>query len=528
LALRARIAGVTVLLALFCLLAAAGQTLADERVYRRPIGNDPSTLDPALINDIYGRSVAQQLFDGLVSFDQTLAITPSLAQFWRASRDGLTWTFTLRRGVRFHHGREVTADDVVFSLTRLLDPRLKSGAADLFANIRGAAEFRAGHAATVAGLTVVDRYTVQVSLTEAPVPFVTVLAVGQAKIVPRDVAERDPVAFGLKPVGTGAFRFERWDRGHEIVLAANGDYFDGPPRLSRVVYRIFPGGQVDTVYEEFERGALDDASPPTRGYRRAIGGTSHVYIRRPMISVRFYGFNTRIKPLDDRRVRLALLHAIDREAIIEEIHLGRHTLARGVVPPGTLGFNPALAAPGHDPRRARALLAEAGYPGGRGLPTLEFWSSVTNEAIQREHELIRRALGAVGARVEFKYLTDWPAFSKALGDGKLPVFLYAWFADVPDPDNFLTKLFHSRSPRNYMRYQNPVVDELLGAARAAHDPLRRVELYRRAEQVIVDDAVIIPVWHYNYERLFQPWVKSVEVNGLGDPYIPMRKIQLSR
>jgi len=157
--------------------------------------------------------VAQQIFDGLVAFDQTLAIAPSLAQFWRGSRDGLTWTFTLRQGVRFHHGREVTADDVVFSLTRVLDPRVKSGAADLFAHIRGAADFRAGRASSVTGLTAVDRYTVQVSLTEAPVPFVTLLAVGQAKIVPRDVVERDPAGFGVKPVGTGPFRFERWERG---------------------------------------------------------------------------------------------------------------------------------------------------------------------------------------------------------------------------------------------------------------------------------------------------------------------------
>src|SRR5262249_7684340 len=149
---RARIARVA-LIALYCLCAAAGQALADEGVYRRPIGNDPATLDPVLLADVYGRAVAQQIFDGLVSFDQTLAIAPSLAQVWRASADGLTWTFTLRKGVRFHHGREVTADDVVYSLTRVLDPRLKSTAADLFTNIRGAPEFQKGQASRVAGLS---------------------------------------------------------------------------------------------------------------------------------------------------------------------------------------------------------------------------------------------------------------------------------------------------------------------------------------------------------------------------------------
>jgi peptide/nickel transport system substrate-binding protein/oligopeptide transport system substrate-binding protein len=524
---RAGTAGVA-LLTFICLLAAAGQAPADDGVYRRPIANDPSTLDPALIGDIYGRSVAQQIFDGLVSFDQTLAITPSLAHFWRASRDGLTWTFTLRKGVHFHHGREVTADDVVYSLTRVLDPRLKSGAADFFTNIRGAPEFRRGEVARVTGLAALNRYTVQVSLSETTVPFVSLLAVGQAKIVPRDLVERDPAAFGVKPVGTGPFRFERWERGREIVLTANPEYFDGPPRLSRLVYRIFPGGELDDMYQAFVRGELEDTQPPTRDYRRAVTAGRHVYVRRPQFSVRYYGFNTRIKPLDDRRVRQAVVAAVDREAIIEEAHLGKHTLARGIVPPGTLGFNPTLGAPGHDPLRARALLAEAGYPGGRGLPKIEIWSSVTNDAIQREHELIRHSLAAVGIRAEFRYLTDWPGFSRALTEGRFPAFLYAWYADVPDPDNFLTKLFHSKSPRNYTRYHNPVVDGLLEAARATSDPERRVELYRRAEQVIVDDAVIVPVWHYNYERLFQPWVRSVEVNGLGDPYIPMRKVWLAR
>ena len=463
-----------------------------------------------------------------MSFDQSLAITPSLAQFWRASRDGLVWTFTLRKGVHFHHGREATADDVVFSITRLLDPRLKSGAADLFANLRGASEFRSGHASTVAGLVSLDRYTVQVSLTEAPVPFVTVLAVGQAKIVPRDLVERDPAGFGVKPVGTGPFRFERWDRGREIVLNGNPEYFDGAPQLSRLIYRIFPGGQVDRVYEEFLKGELDDTQPPARDYRRAITGGRHTYVRRPMFSVRFYGFNTRTKPFDDRRIRQAIVAAIDRDAIIEHAHLGKHTPARGIVPPGTLGFNPALAAAGYDPRRAAALLREAGHPGGQGLPKLEIWSSVTNSAIQLEHEMIRRSLSAVGIHVEFKYLTDWPAFSKALIEGRLPAFLYAWYADVPDPDNFLTKLFHSASASNYARYRNATVDDLLEAARMAPDPQRRVELFRRAEQVVVDDAVIVPVWHYTYERLFQPWVRSVEVNGLGDPYIPMRKVWVTR
>lgn len=497
-------------------------------VYRRPLGNEPATLDPARISDIYSRSVSQQIFDGLVQFDQTLTITPALAQFWRASRDGLTWTFTLKKGIKFHHGREVTAEDVVYSLARILDPKTRSGAADLFLGIQGATEFRAGRASKVSGLTAPDRYTIQVTLSETQTPFVSALAVGHAKILPRDVVEERGEAFGIRPVGTGPFRFVHWERGKEIVLAANRDYFDGPPNLARIVYSIFPGEPFDLMYGEFQKGNLEDTPIPTQDYRRVVSSTRYLYVKRPMLSVRFYGFNTSVKPLNDRRIRQALIHAIDREALIEEVFFGRYTPAHGILPPGTQGFNPKVRGYAYDPQRARELLVRAGYPGGRGLAPVAIWSSVKLERVVREQERIRQYLGAIGVQAEVNYLTDWPTFSKRLGEGAFPVFLYAWFADVPDPENFLTKLFHSRSQRNFFGYANSTVDDLLGQAQQERDLQRRVEFHRRAEQLIMDDAPIIPVLHYTYERLFQPYVRSVEVNGLGDPYIPLRKIWLDR
>ncbi len=497
-------------------------------VYRRPLGNDPETLDPARISDIYSRSVSQQIFDGLAQFDQTLTIVPALAEFWRSSRDGTAWTFNLRNGVKFHHGREVTADDVVFSITRILDPRTRSGAADLFMNLRGAREFREGRARTVAGLVAVDRHTVQMHLNEAFGPFVAVLAVGHAKIVPRDLVEQQGDAFGLQPVGTGPFKFSRWERGKRIVLTANSDYFGGPPRLDRLEYPIFPGEQSEAMYDEFRRGNLEDTPLPTRDYRRIVADSSLTYVKRTMLNVRFYGFNTRSKPFNDRRVRQAFIYAIDREAIHQEVVAGRFSFARGILPPGTQGFNPAVRGYPYDPAKARDLLAQAGYPGGRGLPVIALWSGAKRDEVVREHEYMRKYLAAVGFETQVHYQTDWPAFSKLLGEGKLPVFLYAWYADVPDPDNFLFKLFHSTSSRNFFGYANADLDELLTQARNEPDAQRRVERYRRAEQLVLDDAVIMPVWHFTYERLFQPYVRSVEVNGLGDPYIPLRKIWLER
>ena len=515
-------------LLLLALLLAAAPAPAQEGEYRRPLGNDPSTLDPARISDIYGRSVSQQIFDGLVTFDHTLAIAPALAEHWTASRDGRTWTFTLRKGVRFHNGREVTTDDVVFSFTRILDPRLKSSAADTFRVIKGAREFAEGRAKTVTGLAALDARTVQITLVEAFAPFMTVLAMGHAKIVPRDVVESAGESFGTRPVGTGPFRFVSWERGRSITLGANADYFAGAPRLSRVIYRIFPGEPVDAQYAEFLKGNLEESPVPTRDHDTIVRAAGHQYVKRPMFYLRFYAFNVRTKPLDDRRVRQAIVHAVDRVGLIDSVFQGRYLPAQSILPLGTLGYNPGVRPLAYDPARSRELLAQAGYPGGAGLPRITIWSSVRSERLLAEHERIVKSLAAVGIRASYQYQTDWPTFSRLIAEGKTPMFLYSWNADIPDPDNFLFLLFHSRSPRNYTGYANPVVDDLLLAARNERDAPRRVEMYHKAEQLILDDAPVLPVWHKFYERLFQPSVKSVEVSGLGDPYIPLRKIWLER
>jgi len=517
--------------ALACTLACVGPAAAQERpvtggTYRRPLGNDPASLDPARISDVYSRSVAQQIFDGLVQFDRTLTVAPALAEYWKASRDGLTWTFTLRKGVRFHHGRELTGDDVVFSFTRLLDPRLGSSAADSFSIIRGAVAFRERRSPFVNGLSAPDPHTVRIVLTEPFAPFITMLATGYAKVVPRDLVQLDAERFATHPVGTGAFRFESWEHGKALTLVANQEYFQGPPRLARIIYRVFPGAQAPAMFEEFRRGALEDSMVPTAEHEHVATSREYQYVRRPMFNVRHYGFNTRRRPTDDARVRRAIVAAIDRRAILHDVYAGRFVAAAGVLPPGTLGYNPGLRPTPYDPAHARELLAQAGYPEGRGMPPLVFCSSVKGARVFREHALIRQSLLRIGVRTEFRYETDWRTFTRLMAEGRGHAVLYAWFADIPDPDNFLHLLFHSRSPRNYTGYANPLVDEVLARARREPDLGRRVELYRRAEQVIVDDAVILPIWHQPYDRVFQPYVKSIEVNGLGDPYIPLRKVWL--
>jgi oligopeptide transport system substrate-binding protein len=494
--------------------------------YRRPLANNPTTLDPATINDAYAPTVSQQIFDGLVQYDGALSISPALAETWKSSRDGLSWTFSLRKEVKFHTGREVTAEDVVYSFTRILDPKVNSKAAEAFLNIRGAREFREGRARSVSGLRATDRYTVQVELTEASAPFVSNLASGYVKIVPREVIEELGAGFGRNPVGTGPFKFVSW-KNEEIVLEAHRDYYAGRPFLDRLQYKVFPG-RMDAIFASFVRGELEDTFIPSAELERVQDNQRYQFVRRSILRVRFLGLNTAQAPLTNRLVRQAIAYSINREELVRAVHKNRYRAASGFVPPGTFGYDPDYRPYPFDPGRAKSLLAKAGFPGGKDLPALQIWSSVKSADIEREHEAIKHYLADVGIRVEFHYNSDWPSFNGQVREGKLPMFRYGWVADVPDPDNFLNRVFHSRSPDNITQYRNSEVDRLLDRARGEQDPMARVALYRKAERLILEDSPVFPLNYDSYERLFQPYVQSIEVSALGDPYIPMRKIWLSK
>jgi peptide/nickel transport system substrate-binding protein/oligopeptide transport system substrate-binding protein len=497
-------------------------------VYRRPLANNPSTLDPALISDNYAITVAQQLFDGLVQYDAALRITPALAESWTASRDGLVWTFSLRKGVRFHTGRELSAEDVVYSFTRLLDPQSRSAAAALFAAVRGAADFQAGKTRSVLGIRALDRHTVQIELAEASAPFVAGLAMGHLKILPHDVLRQQGDRFGVQPVGTGPFRFVRWTRDREIVLEANPEYFGGRPHLDRLVYRIYPGQRSERILAEFLAGELEDSFIPSSELERVYADPRIHLLRRPALRTRFFGFTLTDGPQANRMVRQAFTHAIDREAIMRDVKRNRFRAGAGFLPPGILGFDPQFQPYPYDPARARALLAKAGYPTGAGLEPLQIWSSVRSAEVEQEHGAMRQYLEAVGFKVDFRYQTNWPEFRALVRDGKLPIFRYGWAADVPDPDNFLRTVFHSRGATNLTRYRNERVDRLLDLARGDLDDRSRAAHYQEAERLIMEDAPVFSLNFDVFERVFQPYVQNVEVSALGDPYIPMRKIWLAR
>jgi oligopeptide transport system substrate-binding protein len=494
--------------------------------YRRPLGNDPASLDPARITDHYAVAIANQIFDSLVEFDAHLNVLPALAQSWSASRDGLTWTFNLRQGVFFHNGREVTAEDVVYSLSRLLDPAVGSPRSWFLDKIKGASDFQSGTTKHLEGIQAVDRYTVKFVLSEPFAPFISTLGLPHTSVIPREEVERREAEFASAPVGTGAFRFVRWERGREIILEANERYFRRRPGLDRVQFVIFPGNVESDMLQAFQRGELEESPIPPESRRELLDAGKYHVIRKPLLGIRLLGFNIERPPFRQREVRQAFNYAIDKVRMNQEIQGDRFTVARGILPPGMPGYNPEVQGYSYQPDKAKTLLTQAGHPGGKGLEPVALASVGKSAEARQESQAVQQYLAAIGVQVDVQEFNDWPTFRKALKLGELQMFRYGWYADNPDPDNFLYPLFHSQSQENNFRYRNPRVDDLLDKARRETNDLRRVKLYREAEQLIMNDAPGVMLLHQTYEGLFQPYVEGIEVNALGGPYILMWKIRL--
>lgn len=501
-------------------------------IFRRPLLQEPATLDPAHITGVYGSAVAQQVHEGLVQFDRNLNVVPAIARSWTASRDGRTWTFFLRPRVRFHHGREVVARDFVYSFTRILNPRTRSELAGLFDRIAGAREFEQGKAARVRGLEAVDRYTLRIRLSQPFSPFLDLLGMSQAKVVPRELVEGREAAFGRHPVGAGPFKFVRWERGKRIVLEANEDYYEGRPLLDRVEFRIYAGLPDEKILSDFRQGRLDSSYLPAGvddAWRRQLPRSEgYRFIRKPVLSLLFWGMNTARAPFNDRRVRKALNYAVDVRALNDSSRGGRFDPARGILPPGMAGFDPQLQGYEYSPEKSRALLAQASPRARAALAHLQLWTNETSRADCKEYEILTKNLADLGVKATIKVVTERSRYESALKRGTPLLYRYAWFADYPDPDDLFRGLLTPGGGYDFSRYANGRVIALLGKARRERDDLKRVGLYRRAERQILEDAPWVPLFHQTFEQIFQPYVRGIEVNALGERFIPMKRIWFER
>lgn len=488
---------------------------------------DPPTLDPAQATDTTSSAVIRQVFDGLIELDEQLRPTPALARNWTVSSDQRVYTFTLRSGVRFHTGRELTAADVKYSFERAARGKRPW----VFEKLVGARGFIRGAAPEIRGVRVVDGLTVELALERPFAPFLYLMAYDAASVVPREEVERRGAAFASHPVGTGAFRFVSWRRDDQVVLERFPEHFRGPAYLDRAIFRIIPAEI--TRFNEYRAGQLDWTDIPTGHCRsaRADRELRDQVALWPTLGTHAVRFNVERPPLNDVRVRRAIAHAIDPSIIVDRLLEGCVHPAQGILPPAMPGASGSVRRLALDRELTRRLLAEAGFPGGRGL-TLAYHYN-TSDANQRIGEVLQAQLKEVGIALELRRL-DWAAHIKLVDDGSAAFFRQGWIADYPDPENFLTVLFHSRNagaPGNTSRYRNPKLDRLLDEADAMPSGSARDARYHEVEQTIVDDAVWVSLYHYASRALIKPYVRGLERSPLSSApefLAPLRKVWLDR
>ncbi|MBI1885062.1 MAG: peptide ABC transporter substrate-binding protein [Chloroflexi bacterium] len=485
-------------------------------------GADPITLDPALSSDASSATYIVEIFSGLVTFDAAdpeLPIIPDIAKSWKVSDDGTVYTFKLRKGVLFHDAsRQVTAEDFKYSMERALDPDTLSTVALVYlGDIVGAREFSEGRADEVRGIRVDpdDPFTLEITI-DAPKPyFLSKLTYPTAFVVDRRQVEGNPGSWVRQPNGTGPFRLDEWRLGERIVLEANERYYGEPkPSVSGITF-LLAGGSALVMYENDEIDVSGIGVNDIERIRDPSEPLHEEFIEAPEMSTFYIGFNTEKPPFSDPKVRRAFAMSIDKKVLVEKVLKDLVLPAKGVFPPGLPGYNENLKGLPFDPDAARALLEDAGgvdqvlqEAGGKIVLTTSGRGATVGPVLEAIKAMWQTNLGLRERDIKIQQQTDFGIFLQDLDQGEFQMFDLGWIADYVDPQDFADIKFHSDSLNNETRYSNPEVDDLLERARVEQDPQKRLRLYRRAEEIIVQDAPWIMLFHSKVNALLKPYVKG--------------------
>jgi len=462
--------------------------------------NDMATLDPATGYDWDNWGMEKWIYDALLDYDVDMNMIPHIAEMPEVSADGTVYTFTLREGVKFHNGRELTADDVAYTITRVIDPETMSPGQSFYFTIKGSEEFANGEADSVEGIEVLDDYTIRFTLTQADASFLNVIALNFSFIVPKEEVEKWGEDFGHHPMGTGPFVFQEWVPGQSLTFVRNEEYFRPElPYLDGVEVQIGVGPEVALL--RLEKGEVDflgDGIPPGEFVRLTEDPT---WENRIVHAVRahtgYIALNTQLAPFDDVRVRRAVNMAIDKERIVQLLN-GRGVPAVGMLPPLMPGYDPDAKGYDYDPEGAEALLAEAGYPDGFST----FIECISVDPEPKLCESIQNDLNQIGIDLEVRTLSPSTVINDAGTPGKVPMVWsggLAWIQDYPHPSDFYGPILGCDSAVeggwNWPMYCNPELDARELAARGMSDWDASMEEYQEIFQILLDDAVWVPVFH---------------------------------
>ena len=465
---------------------------------------NPRDYDPATT---YG-SGDKLIFSGLVSFDPQLNLMPDLAEKWEISPDGTVYTFHLRPNAKFHDGRQVTAQDVIYSWERAASPEIQSDTVLTYlGDIVGIRELAAGETDHAAGLVALDDHTLQVTI-DAPKPyFLYKLTYPTSFIVDKANVESGEEWF-RQPNGTGPYKMREWIRFESIVYEANPDFYLGAPSIPYIVYHLYSGVGIRL----YETGEIDIAGISRYDADRFMDPTEPMHeelLTGVNLCTGYIIFDSSRPPFDDVNVRKAFSMAFDRQKYIDIVLSGHALPAKGLYPPALPGFNLNLKSLPYDPAQARELLKKSKYGGPDGLPPIVFTDGGIGTSVGADvaamAEMWQQNLGVT---ITVENLEPNFYLDQIYAGNHGQMISSGWCADYPDPENFADVLFHTGSSQNNGGYSNPQFDALLEQARVEQDVAKRIAMYQQAEQILVDDAAALWTTHSLSYQVVKPYVKG--------------------
>ncbi|MBO8138181.1 MAG: ABC transporter substrate-binding protein [Desulfotomaculum sp.] len=489
------------------------QTSAEkEKVFVFAQGADPRGLDPAYVDDGESAKVMVNIYDNLVRYKpDSTEIEPALATSWEVNEDKTEWTFHLRKDVKFHDGTPFNAEAVKFSIERQLPPNRTDD--------MPYASFVFG---PVKAVEVVDEYTVKIILKEPYAPFLANLAMCMAApIVSPAAVEKYGDNYIEHPVGTGPFKFVEWKRGQHIQLVANDDYWDGRPKIDKLIFKFVKENSVRA--SELMTGSIDAMDGVDPNDVKTLEENGMIVAKNPGMNINYLAFFCNKEPFNNPKLRQAVSHAINRDAIVEHLYQGLAQKANGPLPPFLPGYDKDLKPYEYDPEKAKQLLAEAGYPDGLKLTLLTYTNPRPYNTVgQKLAEAIQNDLQKVGIDVEIKAY-PWAEYKKVVSpviveEGDM--MIYGWIGDNGDPDNFLTLLDSEEIVRslNTAKYSNPEVDRLLEEGRREFDMDKRAEIYSELQQILVKDAPWVFISHATAMTAERPGIENFKLHPTGVIY----------
>ncbi|MEM8607355.1 MAG: ABC transporter substrate-binding protein [Myxococcota bacterium] len=475
------------------------------------------TMDPAFAYDTLSTAACRLLYDALLDYDYDGNFIPSLAKdLPEISDEGRVFRFELRKGVKFHNGRELVAEDVSWTMHRLLSERLGSPGYPFYKSIVGAQAYHNGQVDRVEGIVVIDDYTIEFRLTEPDQTFLNALAMPFASPLPREHVEaweaaEGVTAVGRHPVGTGPFALKRWERGVQVEFDRFDDYWNPRPRVAHMVFleNISP----DVASARFRNGGLDILYRPSKVNRlffRESEAWAPFVTEVPSAGLFALTLNCELPPLDNVHVRRAIAYAVDRSKI-ERLDPGSVIPATQILPPTLPPYDPELPqGQRYDLEDAKEEMRLAGYPNGLPEP-IEMWVRTDGEALYGQ--LFQQDLKAIGIDLELKTVTFATYLKEAGRPRVVPMAFSGWHQDFPDASNFMDILFHSRSihpenSENRAFYRNPKLDKILDRGRAEIDRAKRLELYAEANAILATDAPWVFLFYPVELFVWQPYVKN--------------------